>query len=108
MMTDNLDQVNGYQFTIIYALRLTDLMIHSMHLRQNRDVLCTALPIRLSGVVLATFNLRRIDSSMKRIDSINDTVKEPRAMDPRLYLASRFIEEKTGRNGISGCNNQKQ
>ena len=38
-----------------------------------------------------------------------DTIREPMATDPRLYRMSRFIEENTGRNGISCCikNNQQ-
>ena len=84
-------------------MRFTDLMVQSIHLRQNLEILYATFPNQLSGDVPATFSFRRIDSSIKRIDSTNDRIREPRATDPRLYRISRFIEEKTGRNGISGC-----
>lgn len=89
--------------TIMYALRFTDLIVHSIHLKQNLQVWNATFPNQLSGVVPATFSFRRIASSIKRIDSTNDRIREPRATDPRLYRISRFMEEKTGRNGISGC-----
>jgi len=72
-------------------------------LRKHCEDWYAALPMQLSCPSLEPFSLRRIASSKKRIDSTNDTIREPRATDPRLYRISRFMEEKTERKGISGC-----
>lgn len=78
-------------------------MIHEMHIRLPCEVWYIAFPKQLWGIELACLSLRRRASRINRIDSTNDTTREPRAIDPRPYLTSRFIEEKTGRKGISGC-----
>ena len=74
----------GYEITIIYALRFTDLIVHSIPFCQNREARCTVFPIQLSGAVSATFSLRQTDSRIKQIDSTKDTTRDPRATEPRL------------------------
>lgn len=69
---------------MIYAFRFTDLMVQSMHPRQQFDEKDDIFPIRLRFVVSVCFSLRRIDSSINRTDSTMDTTSEPRATEPRL------------------------
>lgn len=87
-------------FTIMYAFRFTDFMVNSMPFKQKREVWNIILLMKFSGMMSATLSLLRMASSMNRVDSIKDTIKEPIAIEPRLYRVSSFIDEKTGRNGI--------
>ena len=96
-------QASIQNLTIIYALRFTDLMVQSMHPKQHWEEVDINFSMQVTGAGSPCLILRRKASSMNRTHSTIDTIREPSATDPRLYRKSRFIEENTGRNGISCC-----